>query len=167
MRNRTNTALRLLLGTVLITGITGLKAAHAQEPGPPPDGMGPPMGEGPPGSNPDKEVAKMAKRYDLSDDQKAQVRTILVDEKKKSDALFKEDSAAPEERFAKFREIHADQVARISAVLNETQRAKYEKDEARSMHEQPGGDGEGPPPPPGGDGGGGPPDGGGGPPPGQ
>jgi Spy/CpxP family protein refolding chaperone len=120
----------------------------------------PPFEEGAPSSNPDKEVAKMAKRYDLSEDQKSQIRVILVDEKKKAASLFRDDSLAPEERFTKFREIHADQVTRISAVLTDTQRVKYENDEARAMRNQTGGDGDGPPPPPpGGDGDGGPPPG--------
>jgi Spy/CpxP family protein refolding chaperone len=107
--------------------------------------------------NVDKQLARMVKRYSLTDAQKAQIRPILVDVKQKMDAVFKDSSVEPEDRAARIRFIHADQVARISALLSDEQREKYQKDEAR-MHEDEGPGGpDGPPPPP--------PDGGDGPPP--
>lgn len=125
----------------------------AQEPGPPPpDGMQGPPDMQPPKMNVDKEIANMTKRYGLSDTQKAQIRPILVEQQHKFEAMFQDTSLAPEERFSKMRAIHDEQVSRISEVLSDSQRAKYQKDQKR-MSQAPGPDGP-PPPPPGGDGGG-------------
>jgi hypothetical protein len=124
----------------------------AQEPGPPPpDGMQGPPNMPPPKMDVDKEIAKMTKRYGLTDTQKAQARTILAEQQHKLEAMFRDESLAPEERFSKMRAIHDEQVSRISEVLSDSQRAKYQKDQKRM--DQPLGPG-GPPPPPGGEGGG-------------
>jgi ElaB/YqjD/DUF883 family membrane-anchored ribosome-binding protein len=87
----------------------------------------------------------MTKHYALSDAQKTQIRPILEETKKQMDALFQNASAAPEDQFDKMRRIHEDEVSKISAILNDTQRAKYQKDQERMAHEPPGGD-PGPPP---------------------
>ncbi len=143
-------ALWALTGFVLIAmGHTAL----CQEPGPPPPG---PMGT-PPSMNVDKQLSKMTKRYVLSDAQKAQIRLILGEEKKKMDALFQDSSASPEDRFDKMRVIHEDEVARISPILSDEQRAKYEKDQKRMGGEDGDQLPDGPPPPPPDDQGGGPP----------
>jgi hypothetical protein len=78
--------------------------------------------------NVDKELARLSRRYALSDDQKAQVREILRDEKRKMDALFEDSPVGPEQSFAKIRAIREDEISRISAILRPDQRSKYEKD---------------------------------------
>lgn len=125
------------------------QTAQCQEPGPPPGPM-----EAPPSMNVNKQLSKMVKRYGLSDAQKEQIRPILTEEKKKMDELFQNSSLSPEERFNSMRAIHDDEVARISAILSDSQRAKYQKDQ-ENMNRQDGPDG--PPPPPLDDSGGGPP----------
>ena len=143
-------ALWALTGFVLIAmGQTAL----CQEPGPPPPG---PMGA-PPSMNVDKQLSKMTKRYGLSDAQKAQIRPILAEEKTKMDALFQDSSLSPEDRFDKMRAIHEDEVARISPILSDEQRAKYEKDQKQMGREDGDQPPDGPPPPPPDDQGGGPP----------
>ncbi len=149
-------------GLALATLLGGVAPAFGQEPGPPPPGdMGPPpdFDGAPPGRNVDRDLARMVKRYGLSDEQKAEIRPILVDEKQKLDAIFKDSSLAPEDRSAKIKAIHSDEVARVSALLTDDQRAKYQKDETRARQNDDGmGPDGGPPgPPPGGDSGGGPP----------
>jgi Spy/CpxP family protein refolding chaperone len=125
----------------------------AQEPGPPPpDGMQGRPDMPPPKMNVDKEIANMTKRYGLSDTQKAQIRPILAEQQHKLEAVFRDQSLPPEERFSKMRAIHDEQVSRISEVLSDSQRAKYQKDQKR-MDQLPGPGGP-PPPPPGGEGGG-------------
>lgn len=148
----------LLLGLALTMWIGASHVLIAQEPGPPPpDGMGPPPGMSAPRMNVDKEIVRMTKRYALSDTQKSEIRPILIEEQHKMEALFQDDSLAPEDRFAKLRAVHEEQVTRISAILSDAQRAKYQKDQEH-MNRQDGPDGpDGPPPPPPGDGGGGPP----------
>jgi hypothetical protein len=124
------------------------QTASCQEPGPPPPG---PM-ETAPSINVDKQLTKMTKRYGLSDAQQKQIRPILVEEKKKMDALFQDSSLSPEDRFASMRAIHDDEVSKISAILNDDQREKYQKDQEH-MAEPNDNEPDGPPPdgpPPGG-----------------
>jgi Spy/CpxP family protein refolding chaperone len=122
--------------------VAAWQTALSQEPGPPPGGMG-----GPPSMNVDDQLSQMTKRYKLSDAQQAQIRPILADTKKKMDDLFQNSSLPPDEQFKSMRAIHDDEVTRISAVLNDDQRAKYQKDQKHMG--PPGGDGmEGPPPGP-------------------
>jgi periplasmic protein CpxP/Spy len=150
----------LYCGVAMALACAAAQPAFAQEPGPPPpDEMGAPpdVGEAPPAMNVDKQLAKMVKRYGLSDTQETQVRPILVDVKQKLDAVFQDSSFSPEDRDAKIKSIHDDEVARISAIMTSDQRARYQKDQARTREDQGPGGPDGPPPPPNGDGGGGPP----------
>ncbi len=130
--------------------------AFAQEPGgPPPFGV-----QGEQNINVDKQLSNLTKHYSLSNEQKEQIRPILVDVKQKMAAVSQDQSLAFEDRFSKLRQIRDDEVARISALMTDTQRVKYQKDQQKKQREDEGGLG-GPPP------GGPPPDGGpGGPPPG-
>lgn len=153
----------LFFAAAVAAGFAGAHPAIAQDQGPPP----PDAAEGHPGGPPppmsvDKQLERMTKRYSLTDAEKTQIRPILTDEKQKMDALFQDQSLAPEDRFPKMKAIHDDEVTRVSAVLTDEQRAKYQQDQARmSEHLGPGGPGggDGPPPPPDGDAGGGPPPG--------
>jgi hypothetical protein len=104
--------------------------------------------ETPPSINVDKQLTRMTKQYGLADTQKAQIRPILAEEKKKMDALFQDSSLSPEDRFDKMRAIHEDEVARISPILSDEQRAKYEKDQKRMGREDGDQPPDGPPPPP-------------------
>jgi hypothetical protein len=132
---------------VLLTGACG---AGAQEPGPPPpDGLeAPPFTAMQPRLNVDKELARLSRRYTLSNDQKAQVREILLDEKRKMDALFADSSIGPEQSFAKIKAIREDEISRIAAILTPDQRSKYEKD---TKNRQPFSDEPPPGPPPSGE----------------
>jgi hypothetical protein len=103
----------------------------------------------------EKELARMTKRYGLSESQKSQIRLVLVDVKTKMDALSKDSSTEFGERMQRMRAIHEEQTSRISAILSDEQRAKYQKDTERQAHDQGDGPPDGPPPPsPGGEGGG-------------
>jgi hypothetical protein len=142
-------------GLVVGTWLAATYSARTQEPPPsPPDGMDmahPDM----PKMDVEKELARMTKRYGLSESQKAQTRPVLVDIKAKVDALSKDSSAEFGERMQRMRAIREEQTSRISAILSDEQRSKYQKDMERKAHDH----GDGPPdgPPPGGDQGVGPP----------
>jgi Spy/CpxP family protein refolding chaperone len=161
-----------LCALAIAMGLTAIPAAFAQDQsGPPPDGMGgPPPDQGGDGQqggrgmNVDKQLASMAKRYNLSDDQKTKIRPVLADTQQKMDAIFHDSSLAPEDRFSKVKQIHDDESAKISALLTDDQRAKYQQDQKRRQRQSEDGQ-DGLPPPPDGDG----PSGGaaGGPPPGM
>jgi periplasmic protein CpxP/Spy len=145
----------LLCGLAIAAWLGSIFPVSAQEPGPPPpDDMEAPQNMRPPKMNVDKEITRMAKRYALSDAQKTQIRPILIEEQQKLDAVFQDSSLTPEDRFSKMRVIHEEQVSRISAVLSDSQKARYQKDERGKDHQQ---GPDGPPPPPPGEGGGGPP----------
>ena len=149
----------MIFGLVVGTWLAAAYSARAQEPPPPPpDGM-----EMPPPDMPkmdvDKELARMTKRYSLSDSQKAQILPVLADVKAKMDALFKDAPADFGEQMQKMRAIRDEQISRISAILSDDQRAKYQEDMQRQAHDWGDGppDGSPLPPPPGDQGGGQPP----------
>jgi len=144
-----------VFGLVACTWLAATCAAGAQEPPPPPpDGMEMPHLDMPK-MDVDKEVARMTKRYGLSESQKAQIRPVLVDVKAKMDALSKDSSTEFGERIQKMRAIREEQTSRISAILSDDQRTKYQKDMERKANDQDNGPPDGPPPP--GAGGSGPP----------
>jgi hypothetical protein len=105
----------------------------------------------------DKELARLTKRYALSEVQKTQIRSVLVDTKAKMDAWSKDSLTDLGERMQEMRAIRDEQISRISAILSDEQRAKYQKDTERKARDQNDGPPDGPPPPPsGGQGGEGP-----------
>jgi len=139
----------MFCGLVIAVNFFGAHPVFGQAPDQPPNEMGPPpeMGGAPPGMNVDHQLSKMVNRYSLTDEQKAQIRPVLVDVKQKLDAVFLDSSLGPDDRSAKLKSIHDDEVARISALMTDDQRAKYQKDQAQMREGQgPGGPG-GPPPP--------------------
>jgi len=145
-----------IFGLVACTWLAAAYPAGAQEPPPPPpDGMDMPHPDMPK-MDVDKELAQMTKRYGLSESQKAQIRPVLIDVKAKMDALSKDSSTELGGRMQMMQAIRDEQTSRISAILSDEQRAKYQKDTERKAHDQ----GDGPPdglPPPSEDQGGGPP----------
>jgi Spy/CpxP family protein refolding chaperone len=146
-------------------------AAFAQQdappPGPPPDGPdGPPPSKSDRMPGPDRELHMLTRQLSLTADQQTGVKTLLDQQQEQMKALrakFKNDSpedVTPDQRQA--RRAQAEQIrdetdTKISALLDDTQKAKFskliERRKARMAQRGPG-DGNGPPPPP--DGGGGP-----------
>lgn len=131
--------------------------ARAQDAPPPDGGGGRGMGRGGHGMDPAARLEHMTKRYKLSADQQTQLKPILADEQQQMQALRSDSSVSREDRFAKMKGIHEQSSAKIEAVLNDTQKAEFEKDQTRMQErmrhpsggEGAGGDGPPPPPPPG------------------
>jgi hypothetical protein len=118
------------------TWLAAAYATGAQEPPPPPpDEMEMPHPDMPK-MDVDKELARMTKRYGLSESQKAQIRSVLVEVKAKMDALSKDSSMEFGERMQRMRDIREEQTSGISAILSDEQRAKYQKDTERKAHDQ-------------------------------
>jgi len=69
-----------------------------------------------------------------------------VDIKAKMEALSKDSSTDFVERMQRLRAIHEEQTSRISAILSDEQRAKYQKDMERKAHDRNNGLPDGPPP---------------------
>ncbi|MFC5864150.1 Spy/CpxP family protein refolding chaperone [Acidicapsa dinghuensis] len=150
-------------------------AAFAQQdappPGPPPDGLeGPPPAQSGRMPGPDRELRTLTRELSLTADQQTGIKTLLeqqVQQMKALRAKFQNESpedATPDQRQARraqVEQIRDETDTKISALLNDEQKAKYTKIIQRRkarMAERGPGDG-GPPPSPDGGGPGGPPQG--------
>lgn len=91
------------------------------------------------GMNPDRQLEHMTKVLNLSADQQAQIRPILLDRQQKMQALWQDQSVAQQDRRAKMEAIRQDTKSRIEAVLNDQQKQQFE-----SMHHGPRGGGQAP-----------------------
>lgn len=130
---------RIALSGILATGLTfGAAAAFAQDaPAAAPDASAQ-QGRGghrqPP--TPDEQVARMTKRYNLSADQQTQIKPIVADAQQKMMALREDSSMSRDDKMAKMKSIHEDSNTKISAILNDTQKAQFAQDQQRMMQER-------------------------------
>jgi len=122
-----------------------------------------------------KELARMAKRYGLSKEQKTKIEPLLLEQQKQVHTLGEDTSLTNAEWALAVRKVHQKTVLQVRKLLTDEQLSKYAKDETKRA-KQAGNDSDadddgppdgpppdgGPPPGGGGPGGGGP--GGGGPP---
>jgi protein CpxP len=111
-----------------------------------------------------KELARMAKRYGLSKEQKAKIEPLLLEQQKQVHTLGEDTSLTDAEWMAAVRKVHQATVLKVRKLLSDAQLSKYAKDEvkrAKQSGNDADADDDGPPdgPPPDG----GPPGGGGGP----
>jgi Spy/CpxP family protein refolding chaperone len=141
-----NRLFNLALSGALLLGATGAALAQDNAPPPPDQQQGPGMaGRGPMRMDPDQQLQRMTKQLDLSADQQSQMKPLLVERQQKMEALFQDQSLAPEDRRAKMQSIRQESQSKIEAVLNDQQKQKFE-----AMQERRGrrGGENGPPPPP-------------------
>jgi hypothetical protein len=146
-----------LLSGVLAAGLVVCGAqGFAQETGGAPETSAPPSAQGPGGGrrgmmDPDQQLARMTKRYNLSADQQTQLKPILVSQQQQMQALRGDSSMSREDRMAKMMSIRSDSTTKIEAILNDTQKKQFAEDQQRMQERmQQHGDGAGPggPPPP-------------------
>ncbi|GGH07981.1 hypothetical protein [Silvibacterium dinghuense] len=144
---------KLVLAGLLALGCIG-GAAYAQDM--PPDGPAPGQDGGPPPGgmhrgmmNPDEQLKHMTKSLELTSDQQAQIKPILVAQQQQMEAVRGDQSLSREDRMAKMKSIRDDSKTKIEAALNDQQKQKYEAEEAARMQRMH--NGGGPPPPPQGD----------------
>ena len=130
----------MALGCVLTLGVT---AALAQDNAPPPPDQSQP-GPGQHRMDPDRQLEHMTRALNLTADQQAQIKPLLVDRQQKMQALFQNQSLSQQDRRAQMRTIAEGTNNSIKAVLNDQQKQKFAE-----MHEHMGrrGGGEGGPPP--------------------
>lgn len=115
----------------------------------------------------EKELARMVKRYGLTEEQKARVRPLLLEQQRQVHELGEDQSLSNSAWASEVWKVHMQTVAQVKLQMTDSQLSKYVKDEAKRSKSDGGNDNgdDGPPdgpPPGGGPGGGGP--GGGGPP---
>lgn len=144
-----------LCGAALAAG-----AAMAQQEAPPPPPPGVQQQGPPPPMNPERRVQRMQQRLDLTPDQTAQLRSILVDGMQKMDALRMNGSMAAQDLRAQMQSTRKEMEAKIRGLLTPEQQAKFDqmqqqmraREKARRAEQQNGGAGpdgtpDGPPPP--------------------
>ena len=146
---------RIALSGLLATGLTLFTAAaFAQQDNsaPPPAQQGGNGGGrmGRQQMDPDQQVARMTKRYNLSADQQAQIKPILVNQQQQMQALHGDSSLSQDDRMAKMKGIREESSTKIQAILNDTQKKQFAEDQQRMqerMQQRGEGGGPGGPPP--------------------
>jgi len=129
----------LALTALLTLGMAG-SAAIAQDQSAPPPQQGGQWGHR--GMDPDAQLKHMTKALDLTADQQTQIKPILESQQQQMMALHEDQSMSRDDRFAKMKAIHEDSRGKIEAVLNDTQKQKYEAMQER-MQEHMHGRGQG------------------------
>jgi len=131
-----NQLCRIVLSGLLATGLTlSTAAAFAQQDNSaPPAQQGGNSGGGRMGRqqmDPDQQIARMTKRYNLSADQQAQIKPILANQQQQMQALRGDSSLSRDDRMAKMKGIREDSSTKIQAILNDTQKKQYAEDQQR------------------------------------
>ncbi len=142
MRNR---LLTLALASLLTAGV-----AMAQDNTASPQDSGQGAGQGQRGHgmmrpmDPDQELQHLTRQLDLTTDQQAQIKPLLVDHQQKLQALFQDQSLSRDDRRAKARAIGEEMHTKMGAILTDEQKQKLEAMMQRMHHG--GGDNGAPPP---------------------
>jgi periplasmic protein CpxP/Spy len=138
MRNHLMT---IALSGLLAFGATA--ALHAQENSGQPQQQGQwGGGHGRGGMNPDEQLKHMTKELDLSSDQQSQIRPVLQDRQQKMEAIRQDQSLSREDRRSKMMAIRQDSEGKITALLTDQQKQKYQAMQEQ-MQERRGGQGQG------------------------
>lgn len=111
----------------------------------------------------DRQLAKLTKKYKLTDAEKAKIQPILAEQEKEIHTLGDDTNLSDSEWTAAVRRVHSETVAKVKLEMTDAQVSEYAKDEEKQAKrdaedDQMQGPPDGGPPP------GPPPGGGGGPP---
>lgn len=79
----------------------------------------------------DDQVKELTKELNLTDDQKAKVKSILEDQQKQMSSLREDSSLSPEDRRSKFQEIRQSSSQNVRATLNKDQQKKFDDLESK------------------------------------
>jgi hypothetical protein len=102
-------------------------------------------------ASPEQQLDHLSKRLKLTDDEKSKIMPILQDQAQQMQSLRQDTSMSPQDRRAKFQQIHQNTMSQIRPILDESQQKKFDKmmkeQEQRRVEHQgggPGGEGNGP-----------------------
>ncbi len=88
--------------------------------------------------SPEERLQRLSKQLNLSDEQKDKIKPILESEAKKMQELRQDNSAASQDRRAKFQQLRQDTLAQIRPILNPDQQKKLDdlikQQEQRRQH---------------------------------
>jgi len=116
--------LSLLLAIPFLAG----SAAAGQYQGGGPSGQAGPAGTRGPMS-PDNRLKQMTKDFNLTSDQQAKIKPILVEERKKMRELWSDRGADRESMRSKMQQFHEDANTQIRAALSDKQKEEFDKQE--------------------------------------
>ena len=97
-------------------------------------------GGGPMRMSPDRQLQHMTRMLGLSTDQQSQIKPLLVDRQQKMEAVFQDQSLAPQDRRARMQSIRQESQGKIEAVLTDQQRQTFESMRQRGRRGGPGGE---------------------------
>lgn len=140
MSIRSTRTATVLLGTLLSAGLIFAQSEPQQAPDTTAPAAQQPMQGRHFDSHPNRQARRLAKKLNLSKDQQAQIKPILVDRARQMQALHADSSLAPADRRAKAQAIQQDSRSKIEAVLNDQQKQQFEQflaqRQARRYHNQ-------------------------------
>ncbi len=117
-----------VLACGLSVAVAGAAVAQDQAPPPPPQGqMGPPANGGSRGGmmDPGRRAERMKHELNLTDDQTAQVKSILEDGRTKMEALRSNSSLSQDDRRSQMMSIRKAENDKIEALLTPDQKTKF------------------------------------------
>lgn len=85
------------------------------------------------GMDPDQHLQMLTKQLNLSQEQQEKIRPILQDQHTKMEHLQQNSSTSKEDRRSQMMQIHQDTVSRVKEVLNDDQKAKFDKMQQNMM----------------------------------
>lgn len=81
--------------------------------------------------NPDRQLAHLSKTLDLTTDQQARIKPILVDRRQKMRALWQDQTLSRQDKRARAQAIQQDSRTQLEAALNDQQKQKFEEMRAK------------------------------------
>lgn len=96
--------------------------------------------------DPDRQLQHLTRMLDLTSDQQDKIKPLLQERQQKMQALFQDQSLAPEDRRTQARTIMEGTNNSIKAVLTDDQKQKFEAMQERMRRNRPMGGPGGPPP---------------------
>jgi Spy/CpxP family protein refolding chaperone len=85
------------------------------------------------GMDTDRQLQMMTKQLNLSEDQQEKIKPILQEQHSKMEQLQQNSSTSQEDRRSQMKQMHEDTVSRIKEVLNDDQKAKFDKMQQNMM----------------------------------
>lgn len=115
------------LCVVALAGLIGMGAAMGavqDQTAPPPQQNGQ---RGHRQMDPNRQVKRLTKRLNLTEDQQKQLLPILTDQQQQVEGLRSDASLAPQDKREKMRSIHEDTTNKIKGILTDSQKQTYDQ----------------------------------------
>lgn len=94
--------------------------------------------------SPDEQLSHLTKALNLSSDQQAQIKPILQNVQQQGMQIHQDQSLSQQDRWSKMQALHQDTNSKIEAVLNDSQKQKFEEMQAKRQGHMRGGEGAAP-----------------------